>query len=142
MNDCLSFFTGALHIPVTGFDDECTLNFSCDNIFPTASTCSLTLTLPTLYHDRTIATVYLKKECSMHFLIMEVLDSISIFVIFILFITKFICIFLLIFKVCVCKIMDSISTLPGDSVVSVDPPLLPLHQSTLEHLRTLVDPLF
>jgi hypothetical protein len=51
LHDCLSFFTGARDIPPTGFDDMCTLNFNGCNVFPTASTCSLSLTLPTLYHD-------------------------------------------------------------------------------------------
>ena len=50
LSDCLSFFTGANRVPPTGFN-ACTLNFSSTNIFPTASTCALTLTLPTKYHD-------------------------------------------------------------------------------------------
>jgi hypothetical protein len=36
LGDCLSFFTGAEQVPLSGFDGECTLNF---NIYPTASTC-------------------------------------------------------------------------------------------------------
>ena len=49
LGDCLSFFTGASRIPPTGFDDICTLNFNNVNVFQTASTCALTLTLPTRY---------------------------------------------------------------------------------------------
>ena len=44
-------FHRAGQIPSTGFDVGFTLNFSGSNVFPTASICSLTLTLPTLYHD-------------------------------------------------------------------------------------------
>lgn len=51
LSDCLSFFTGASRIPPTGFDSMCTLNFSRVNVYPTASTCSLILTLPTMYHN-------------------------------------------------------------------------------------------
>ena len=50
LGDCLSFFTGANRIPPIGFHG-CTLNFSSSSIFPTASTCALTLTLPTKYYD-------------------------------------------------------------------------------------------
>ena len=49
--DCLAFFTGASQIPAAGFDITCTLNFSTTNLYPTASTCALVLTLPTRYHD-------------------------------------------------------------------------------------------
>ena len=55
LGDCLAFFTGASHIPATGFFVPCTLNFSCTNPYPTASTCALTLTLPTMYHDDSVA---------------------------------------------------------------------------------------
>ncbi|CAI8034740.1 G2/M phase-specific E3 ubiquitin-protein ligase [Geodia barretti] len=51
LGDCLSFFTGAQRIPPTGFIQACTLNFSDSNVYPTASTCALILTLPTLYHN-------------------------------------------------------------------------------------------
>ena len=50
LGDILSFFTGSTRIPPMGFDDVGTLNFNSTNVFPTASTCSLTLTLPTLYY--------------------------------------------------------------------------------------------
>ena len=43
ISDCMVFFSG--------FDTECTLNFNSCNVYPTASTCALTLTLPTKYHD-------------------------------------------------------------------------------------------
>ena len=46
----LSFFSGADKIPPIGFD-SCTLNFSESNIYPTASTCALCLTLPTKYAE-------------------------------------------------------------------------------------------
>ena len=52
LGDCLAFFTGAEQVPPAGFDRECTLNFNSTNIYPTASTCALVLTLPTLYYDR------------------------------------------------------------------------------------------
>ena len=45
----LSFFTGADTVPPLGFSDA-TLNFNDDNPYPTASTCSLSLTLPTKYY--------------------------------------------------------------------------------------------
>ena len=51
LGDCLSFFTGSTSIPLTGFEDVATLNFNPTNVFPTASTCSLTLTLPTMYYE-------------------------------------------------------------------------------------------
>lgn len=51
LGNCLSFFTGASQIPPTGFDIASTLNFNSINIYPTASTCALTLTLPTKYHS-------------------------------------------------------------------------------------------
>lgn len=49
MGDVLSFFTGADTIPPLGFSDAM-LNFNDINPYPTASTCSLCLTLPTQYH--------------------------------------------------------------------------------------------
>ena len=45
----LSFFTGAEEIPPLGFPHDPTLNFSDDNLYPTASTCAIELTLPTQY---------------------------------------------------------------------------------------------
>ena len=51
LNKCLVFFTGTECIPPTGFDLPLTLNFNNSNVFPSASTCALVLTLPTMYHD-------------------------------------------------------------------------------------------
>ena len=51
LSDCLSFFTGTSRIPPTGFNFMCTLNFSRVNVYPTASTCTLIPTLPTMYHN-------------------------------------------------------------------------------------------
>ena len=50
MGDVLSYFTGADSIPPLGFDDA-TLSFNNTNPYPTASTCALCLTLPTMYQD-------------------------------------------------------------------------------------------
>ena len=50
MGDVLSFFTGAESIPPLGFGDA-TLSFNDVNPYPTASTCALCLTLPTMYHN-------------------------------------------------------------------------------------------
>ena len=68
LGDCLSFFTGAEQVPPAGFDRECTLNFNSSNIYPTASTCALVLTLPTMYYDT------YDTKCSLHFLTMVALD--------------------------------------------------------------------
>ena len=46
----LAFFTAAEIILPVGFNDA-TLNFNDSNQYPTASTCSLSLTLPTRYDD-------------------------------------------------------------------------------------------
>ena len=51
LSSCLSFFSGAERLPPIGFETDCALNFNRDNIYPTASTCALTLVLPTKYHD-------------------------------------------------------------------------------------------
>ena len=48
MGDILSFFTGADTIPPLGLGDA-TLSFNHTNPYPTASTCGLCLTLPTMY---------------------------------------------------------------------------------------------
>ena len=50
LEDCLSFFSGANSIPAAGFHDICTLNFSPTNVYPTASTCALVVTLPSMHH--------------------------------------------------------------------------------------------
>ena len=46
----LAFFTGAESVPPTGFHDA-VLNFNPTNIYPTASTCAIELTLPTKLAD-------------------------------------------------------------------------------------------
>ena len=51
LGDCLSFFSGAERVPPAGFDKLCTLNFNSLNVYPTASTCALVLTLPTMYYN-------------------------------------------------------------------------------------------
>ena len=51
LGDCLAFFTAAERPPPTGFGKPCTLNFNALNVYPTASTCALVLTLPTMYYD-------------------------------------------------------------------------------------------
>jgi len=45
----LSFFSGGEEIPPMGFDYEPQVNFNEDNVYPTASTCAVQLTLPTKY---------------------------------------------------------------------------------------------
>lgn len=48
IGDVLNFFTGAKSPPPLGFA-EATLNFNPTNPYPTSSTCSLCLTLPSRY---------------------------------------------------------------------------------------------
>lgn len=50
MGDVLSFFTGADNIPPLGLGDA-TLTFNDTNPYPTASTCGLCFTLPTMYRN-------------------------------------------------------------------------------------------
>ena len=45
----LSFFTGSKEVPPLGLPHTPALNFSCNSPFPTASTCAIELTLPTIY---------------------------------------------------------------------------------------------
>lgn len=47
----MCFFSGAANIPPSGYDIDPTILFSRENLYPTASTCALQLTLPTRYHD-------------------------------------------------------------------------------------------
>ena len=49
--EILAFFTGTERVPPLGFDHPPTLRFDSNNIFPTASTCALELTLPTCYYN-------------------------------------------------------------------------------------------
>ena len=51
LQEVLSFFSGASQIPPLGFDAELSITFSHDAVYPTASTCSLSLTLPAQYED-------------------------------------------------------------------------------------------
>lgn len=51
LQEVLSFCTGALRIPVGGFDHEATLSFSSTAYYPSASTCALQLILPTQYYN-------------------------------------------------------------------------------------------
>ena len=46
LGDILVFSTGCDEIPITGFDKQPTLEFSPNDIFPTASTCDPTLRIP------------------------------------------------------------------------------------------------
>ena len=43
--------TGASAVPPVGFDDDLTVSFDEVAKFPVASTCALTLTLPSKYED-------------------------------------------------------------------------------------------
>ena len=51
LEDFLVFVTGTNRIPPTGFHLGLTLNFNNTHVYPSASTCALTLTLPTKYYD-------------------------------------------------------------------------------------------
>ncbi len=48
LGDVLSFFTAEEVVPPMGYATG-TLNFNYTNIFPTASTCAILLTLPTMH---------------------------------------------------------------------------------------------
>ena len=49
----MGFFTGADKIPPLGFNKTPSLEFldGCDKILPTASTCSITMRIPTCYKE-------------------------------------------------------------------------------------------
>ena len=47
----LIFFTGAKEIPPLGLPHDPQLNFNSTLSYPTASTCAIELTLPTMYED-------------------------------------------------------------------------------------------
>ena len=49
LQDVLVFFTGSSAIPPLGFPVIASLNFNDENPYPSASTCSISLTLPTKY---------------------------------------------------------------------------------------------
>ena len=48
LSTIMNFFTGAEEIPPSGFSTEPTLYFNTD-LYPTASTCGVELTLPSIY---------------------------------------------------------------------------------------------
>lgn len=52
LGQVLSFFSGAEYPPPLGFNIPPAIYFSATNVFPQASTCALTLTLPTKYFDQ------------------------------------------------------------------------------------------
>ena len=62
LEQVLSFFTGSIVIPPTGFHG-CCLGFSTDDPYPTASTCSNELKLPTKYDQF----IEFKEACSTAF---------------------------------------------------------------------------
>ena len=49
--DVLVFWSGASSVPPMGFPAQSSLCFSDTAVYPTASTCALSLVLPTQYHD-------------------------------------------------------------------------------------------
>ena len=51
LSKVLNFFSGADEIPENGFQNEPVLSFNSDDVFPTASTCAIELTLPTMYSN-------------------------------------------------------------------------------------------
>lgn len=50
LEDIMIFYSGTDKMPPLGFLHKLTLEFNNDNIYPTASTCTLTLVLPTKYY--------------------------------------------------------------------------------------------
>ena len=64
LKDVFSCFTGAETMPSFGFDSSGGLNFDKVAQFPTASTCAIQLTLPTMYFDQPRT---LKEKCSYAF---------------------------------------------------------------------------
>ena len=55
LQNILSFFSGAEAVPPVGFETQASLYFSSSAVLPTASTCALSLTLPTHYYNDPIA---------------------------------------------------------------------------------------
>ena len=51
LGDVLAFFTGSDKISLLGFPNKAVMQFTQSGIYPTASTCSITLTLPTTHED-------------------------------------------------------------------------------------------
>ena len=62
----LSFATGVTSIPPMGFSKEPSINFSEYDVYPTASTCILQLTLPTCYDSFTSFKSALDTGFTMH----------------------------------------------------------------------------
>ena len=52
LESILSFFSGGESVPPMGFETQPVLYFSSSAVLPTASTCAITLTLPTCYHNQ------------------------------------------------------------------------------------------
>ena len=50
LEDIMIFYSGTDKMSPLGFPHKSTLEFNNENIYPTASTCSLTLVLPTKYY--------------------------------------------------------------------------------------------
>ena len=55
LEEILSFVTGADKVPPSGFQPSPSITFNQDNVYPKASTCALTLILPTKYHSDYVA---------------------------------------------------------------------------------------
>ena len=51
LTDVLVFWSGASTISSLGFDCDPSLHFSETDVYPTASTCTVSLVLPTRYYD-------------------------------------------------------------------------------------------
>ena len=51
LEDILVFFSGSDMVPPLGFSPPPSIVFNHEAMFPTSSTCSLMLVLPTKYHD-------------------------------------------------------------------------------------------
>ena len=51
LKDILSFFTGSSAVPPLWFNIDPTRSFNHNAVYPTASTCTFSLTLPTQYYN-------------------------------------------------------------------------------------------
>ena len=72
LEDILTCYTGSDKVPPLGFVPAPTLAFNSAAYYPTSSTCSLTLYLPTKYEDYCAFKIS-KADCCMHLKIMVVL---------------------------------------------------------------------
>ena len=61
----VAFFTGADAVPPLGYPSV-TLNFNDENIYPTASTCAIVLTLPTKHQTYDVFKQHMMIGFSMH----------------------------------------------------------------------------